>query len=61
VLARGEAYADTAIAVLQRAVAAGYREREVLRMDSDLAPLRLRDDFQRILLDAAFPDNPVAC
>ena len=58
--ARGDAYADKAIAVLRRAVAAGYKRVDSLRTDPDLAPLRSREDFQRILLDAAFPDDPFA-
>jgi serine/threonine-protein kinase len=55
---RGDAYADKAIAALRRAVAAGYRQIKVIRKDPDLAPISSRDDFQRILLDAAFPDDP---
>jgi tetratricopeptide (TPR) repeat protein len=58
--ARGDAYADKAIEALRRAVAAGYKRVDSFRNDSDLAPLRSRDDFQRILLDAAFPDDPFA-
>ena len=46
--------------MLRRAVAAGYQRVEFLRTDPDLAPLRSREDFQRILLDAAFPDDPFA-
>jgi serine/threonine-protein kinase len=57
---RGDAYADKAIAALRRAVAAGYKRVDSLRNDPDLAPLRSREDFQRILLDAAFPDDPFA-
>jgi serine/threonine-protein kinase len=58
--ARGDAYADKAIAALRRAVAAGYRQIKVIRKDPDLAPLRTRGDFQQILLDAVFPDDPFA-
>jgi serine/threonine-protein kinase len=58
--ARGDAYADQAIAALRRAVAAGYHQIKVIRKDPDLAPLKSRDDFQLILLDAAFPDDPLA-
>jgi serine/threonine-protein kinase len=60
VAARGDAYADRAIAALRRAVDAGYHRVDSLRKDPDLAPLRSRDDFQRILLDAAFPDDAFA-
>src|SRR5262249_35158024 len=56
--ARGAAYADKAIAAFRRAVAAGYHEIKVIRKDPDLAPLKSRADFQLILLDAAFPDDP---
>jgi tetratricopeptide (TPR) repeat protein len=59
-LARGDAYADKAIEALRRSVAAGYKRVDAIRNDPDLAPLRSRDDFQRILLDAAFPDDPFA-
>jgi serine/threonine-protein kinase len=56
--ARSEAYADKAIVALRRAVAGGYRQIKVIRKDPDLAPLMSRADFQLILLDAAFPDDP---
>ena len=55
---RGDAYDDKAIAALRRAVAGGYRQIKVIRKDPDLAPLSSRDDFQLILLDVAFPDDP---
>jgi hypothetical protein len=58
--AQADVHADRAIAALRRAVAAGYRQIKVIRKDPDLAPLRSRDDFQLILLDAAFPDDPFA-
>jgi hypothetical protein len=52
------AYADRAMATLRRAVAAGFAEVAMLRRDIDLDPLRLRRDFQELLLDLSFPADP---
>jgi eukaryotic-like serine/threonine-protein kinase len=41
--------ADRAMGWLRKAVAAGYRDAERLRSDSDLAALRDRDDFKKLL------------
>ena len=54
------AHADQAMATLRRSVAAGYRDLLSLRTDPDLDPLRSRQDFRMLLLDAAFPDDPFA-
>lgn len=42
---------DAALAALQRAVAAGYADVEHLKTDADLAPLRNRGDFQKLVKD----------
>jgi eukaryotic-like serine/threonine-protein kinase len=54
--------ADTAVSLLRRAAAAsiGYRDPGKLRNDADLEPLRPRADFQRLLMDLAFPADPFA-
>jgi tetratricopeptide (TPR) repeat protein len=62
-LAKGserDAYAVRAVATLRRTVAAGFRDVNSLRTDSDLDPLRSRPDFQTLLLDVAFPADPFA-
>jgi serine/threonine-protein kinase len=55
--AGARAAADTAMATLRRAIAAGYRDVASLRKDTDLAALRQRDDFQKLLreLEAKAP------
>jgi serine/threonine-protein kinase len=58
--AEGRAAADRALALLRRAVAAGQASPGSLRTDDDLDPLRDREDFRRLLLDAAFPAAPFA-
>jgi serine/threonine-protein kinase len=54
------AEADRAMAALRRAVAAGYRDLAYLRTDTDLDPLRGRDDFRLLMLDLAMPADPFA-
>jgi eukaryotic-like serine/threonine-protein kinase len=41
--------ADQAVAALRRAIAAGWRDRDQLREDPDLASLRDRDDFRALM------------
>jgi hypothetical protein len=45
---------------LQKAIAAGWRDRTKLQTDTDLDPIRSRPDFQPILLDTGFPRDPFA-
>src|SRR5205085_3840311 len=47
--ARATADADRAMAWLTKAVAAGYKDRAHLEKDEDLADLRGRQDFRRLL------------
>jgi serine/threonine-protein kinase len=49
-----------AMDALHGAIAAGYRDVGWMRRDPDLDPLRSRPDFQVLLLDLAFPDDPFA-
>jgi mannose/cellobiose epimerase-like protein (N-acyl-D-glucosamine 2-epimerase family) len=44
-------YGDRAVAVLRRAVAAGFHEAERARKDPALEALRERDDFRKLLAD----------
>ena len=55
---QGAAALDTAMAVLRRAVDAGYRNLLWMRRDPDLDPLRARPDFQRLMMDVEFPAEP---
>ncbi len=61
-LTAGEAQSQGALAVqaLRRAVAAGLHDFAFMRRDTDLDPLRLRTDFQLLMMDLAFPDDPFA-
>jgi WD40 repeat protein/serine/threonine protein kinase len=52
--------ADRAMAVLHRAVDAGWRDLAHMKQDRDLDPLRARPDFHRLILDMAFPTDPFA-
>jgi serine/threonine-protein kinase len=58
--AEGRAESDRAMDWLRQAVAAGYRKPAILRIDHDLDPLRSRDDFQLLMMDLEFPDDPFA-
>jgi serine/threonine protein kinase len=58
--AEGRAESDRAMANLRRAVAAGLRELAHMRTDSDLDPLRDREDFRLLMMDLAMPDDPFA-
>ena len=49
-----------AVATLHRAVDAGVQDVAFMRRDADLDPLRARPDFQLLLWDLAFPDEPFA-
>jgi tetratricopeptide (TPR) repeat protein len=46
---QAEQYAARAVQLLRQGVAKGYREMEDLKNDSDLASLRERDDFRKLL------------
>ena len=57
--ALGRSEADKAMTILRRSVAAGDHAPE-LKTDSALEPLRGRPDFELLLLDVAFPAQPLA-
>jgi tetratricopeptide (TPR) repeat protein len=52
--------ADKAMELLARSVAVGIRNTNEFRIESALDPLRSRDDFQLLMMDAAFPAEPFA-
>jgi serine/threonine-protein kinase len=58
--AEGLAAAEQAMQWLHRAVARGYRNVAVMKPDHDLDPLRSRPDFQLLMMDLEFPDEPFA-
>jgi hypothetical protein len=58
--AEGRIEADRAMRWLRDAVASGFRDQAHMRTDTDLDPLRRRPDFQRLMLDLAFPADPFA-
>jgi eukaryotic-like serine/threonine-protein kinase len=49
---------DEAMETLRRAFAASFQNRDRLRRDTDLDPLRSRADFQMLTMDLAFPVDP---
>jgi hypothetical protein len=53
-------YADAAMASLGEAIRKGDRDFRHFQTDQDLAPLKGRDDFDRLLMDLAFPTDPFA-
>ncbi len=48
---QAEAYAVRAMTALREAVAKGYTDTDHMKEDTDLAPLRKRDDFQKLLTE----------
>jgi serine/threonine protein kinase/tetratricopeptide (TPR) repeat protein len=58
--AEGADRSETAMAVLRRAVAMGYRDANAYRTESALDPLRDRDDFRLLMMDLAMPADPFA-
>src|SRR5262249_39207165 len=48
-MARADAYADRAVALLRQAVALGYANAEELRPDDYFEPLRPRADFRELI------------
>jgi tetratricopeptide (TPR) repeat protein len=57
--AEAQAQSDRAMDLLKRLVAVGYRSAK-MSTEPDFDPLRLRPDFQLLLLDLAFPADPFA-
>ncbi|HMF35854.1 MAG TPA: hypothetical protein VKF17_04415 [Isosphaeraceae bacterium] len=51
---------EKAVETLHWAVAAGLQDAALMRRDADLDPLRSRPDFPMLMMDLAFPDEPLA-
>ena len=56
----GRRYGDRAMVELRQAVAGGIKPFEDYRTDPNLDPLRDREDFRALLMDLAFPVDPLA-
>ena len=56
----GRLEADRAVAGVRRALDAGYARLAWIRKDPDLDPIRSRPDFQLLMMDREFPDDPLA-
>jgi eukaryotic-like serine/threonine-protein kinase len=56
----GSSESDTAMAVLHKAVALGFRSGDAFRNESALDPLRDRTDFRLLMMDLAMPADPFA-
>ncbi len=52
------AEADRAMDILRRAITGGFRQLAHMQTDTDLDPLRAREDFQLLMMDLAFPADP---
>jgi tetratricopeptide (TPR) repeat protein len=48
-----QSYGDEAVKYLRQAVSQGFRDLEHMKKDADLDPLRLREDFQKLLTELA--------
>ncbi len=59
-VAEATSQAEEAMAILRRAVAAGYTDFDHFRVEPGLDPLRSRDDFRRLISNMAFPAYPFA-
>jgi eukaryotic-like serine/threonine-protein kinase len=52
--------AETAVALLRKAVGVGYRNPDAYRTEDALDPLRDRDDFRLLMMDVGMPAEPFA-
>jgi hypothetical protein len=57
---QAQAEADTAMALLHKAVAMGYRSTSAYRTEDALDPLRDREDFRLLMMDLAMPADVYA-
>jgi hypothetical protein len=53
-----QTYAVRAVDLLREAVARGWKNAAHMKKDPDLAPLRKRDDFQKLLADLETKQKP---
>src|SRR5262249_19246782 len=54
----GASEAETAMALLHKAVGLGFRNADAFRTEGALDPLRARDDFRLLMMDLAMPADP---
>jgi hypothetical protein len=52
--------AETAVALLRKAVGVGYRNPDAYRTEDALDPLRDREDFRLLMMDVGMPAEPFA-
>jgi hypothetical protein len=52
--------ADAAMGLVRKAVAMGYRNIDAYRTEDALDPLRGREEFKLLMMDLAFPAEPLA-
>jgi hypothetical protein len=57
--AEASSEAVQAMALLKKAAGMGYRNVDTYRTESALDPLRSHNDFQLLMMDLAFPADPV--
>jgi hypothetical protein len=55
---QAEPYAVRAVELLRQAVAKGFKDVAHLKKDSDLDPLRQREDFKKLLRELERKDQP---
>ena len=58
--AEASSEADTAMALLRKAIELGFSSADAYRTEDALDPLRSRDDFRLLMLDLAMPADPFA-
>jgi hypothetical protein len=58
--AETESEAETAVALLHKAIGVGYRSPDAYRTEDGLDPLRGRPDFRLLEMDLAMPAEPFA-
>ena len=59
VVGERETHAERAMALLHQAAGMGYRNAGAYRTETALDPLRSREDFRLLMLDLAFPKDPL--
>jgi len=59
-LAAARAEADKAIERLRRVISAGWSQAALMRFDTDLDPIRSRQDFQLLVMDLGWPADSFA-
>jgi hypothetical protein len=58
--AEAAAHAEQAMAILRRMVAGGFRDPDLLRVESGLDPIRSHADLRVLIMDLDLPAEPFA-